>query len=130
MFKRILNFFDKIEDRIRRWLSHHPVLYALIGGTGIVLFWRGVWDIADRYDFFTPEMSLVISIIIMLSTGTFVSFFIGEEIIISGLKAKKRFDEKTEEEIRQEDVHLAHVDKEVEAIKRAVDRLVGSRYIE
>lgn len=47
MFKKIFLFFDKLEDSIRKWLSHHPLLYAFIGGTGVVLFWRGIWHTMD-----------------------------------------------------------------------------------
>jgi len=32
MLEKILLFFDKLEDKTRRWLSHRPLLYALIGG--------------------------------------------------------------------------------------------------
>ena len=87
---------DKIEDEIRHALSRYPVLYALIGGVAIVLFWRGVWNMADKFPGLTPEVSLVISIALMLMTGTFVSFFIGDQLIIAGLKAAKRIDQKTE----------------------------------
>ena len=37
----------KLELRTQAYLSHHPKLYALIVGIGIVLFWRGVWHSAD-----------------------------------------------------------------------------------
>ena len=35
--------FDRMEDKLRRHLASHPVIYALIGGVATVLFWRGVW---------------------------------------------------------------------------------------
>jgi len=34
MLKRIIVYFDKLEDKIRIALSHHPIPYALIGGVG------------------------------------------------------------------------------------------------
>jgi hypothetical protein len=42
---------------------------------------------------------LVGGIILTLITGLFISFFIGDSIIISGINQEKRIDEKTEEEI-------------------------------
>ena len=45
--RKIVRFFDKLEDKIRGRLSHHPIFYALVGGIGVVLFWRGVWHTAD-----------------------------------------------------------------------------------
>jgi len=42
MLEKIRMFFDKIEDRMRKWFSRCSLLYALVGGTGVVLFWRGI----------------------------------------------------------------------------------------
>src|SRR3989344_2642565 len=74
MIKYIIKELDRLEDRVRQYLSKRPLLYALIAGVGVVLFWRGVWDIADIL--MGPATSLIASLIIMLLTGTFVSFFI------------------------------------------------------
>jgi hypothetical protein len=123
--KGVFHFFDKLEDKIRAGLSHSPVLYALIGGTAIVLFWRGVWMTADTIPFLTGPVSILISIIVLLITGLFVSFFVGDSIIISGLKKEKKLDEKIASEIKTEtDVlseinkKLDHVDKKLEDIKK------------
>ena len=122
MIKHIIKYFDLLEDKIRHRLSRHPVLYAFIGGVGVVLFWRGVWDLADVMDI-SPLWSLAISMVLMLLSGTFVSFFIGEQIILSGLRQEKRLDEKTEEEIEQEEVKLTHIDSEIEDMKKEIDEL-------
>ena len=102
-------FFDKLEDHIRGALSHFPIWYALVGGTGLVIFWRGIWHSMDylvyvahsvhtmQPDSLSSELiwwdgplSLLIGIVILLSTGLFVSSFIGGEIIISGIKGEKK----------------------------------------
>jgi len=101
MTNKIINFFDKLEDKVRSKLSHYPIIYALIGGVGIVLFWRGVWYIADDMSL-GSWASIIISIILLLMTGLFVSFFIGHYIIFSGLKQEKKIEEKEEDEIRAE----------------------------
>ncbi|OGM97457.1 MAG: hypothetical protein A2735_01860 [Candidatus Yanofskybacteria bacterium RIFCSPHIGHO2_01_FULL_41_21] len=106
---KLFSFFDRLEDKTRHALSRHPVPYALIGGVSIVLFWRAVWELADLAPHIHPGWWLVGSVIIMLLTGTFVSFFIGENIIISGLKADKRIDEKTEIDLREEDEYIKHL---------------------
>lgn len=100
--KDIFNFFDRLEDDIRAALSKHNILYAFIGGVGIVLFWRGVWITADMVPFLTGPVSVVLSVVIMLATGLFVSFFIGDSILISGLKKEKRLDEKVASEVKTE----------------------------
>ncbi len=121
MIRKILRYFDKIEDNVRQYLSRRPILYAIIGGSAVVLFWKGVWDFFDRFSFMTPEVSLLVSIIVMLVTGTFVSFFIGGELILSGLRTEKRIDEKNEEEIQKEEVRLDHIDHELHELKKATD---------
>lgn len=102
MTRKIIKFFDKLEDKIRGKLSHWPIIYALIGGVGIVLFWRGVWYTADSFSFMTGPVSILISLIMLLLTGLFVSFFIGHYIIFSGLKQEKKIEEKEESEIEVE----------------------------
>lgn len=121
MIKKISHFFDKLEDKIRGFLSHCPITYAFLGGIGVVMFWRGAWRTADfvldNYIYspsaFAPNnslgtqlvwwdgpLSLTIGTIMLLLIGLFVSNFVGNEIIISGLKGEKRLSEKTEQEIK------------------------------
>lgn len=121
--KSILTFFDKIEKRTRFWLSHHPILYSLIAGFAIVLFWRGVWDMMDLLDFMTPLVTTLVSVVILLLTGTFVSFFIGEELIISGIKEEKRIDQKTEQELRAEGAEIEHIENQVEVEDKKITHL-------
>jgi low affinity Fe/Cu permease len=82
--KRVIRFFDVIEDRVHALLARHPVLYAMIGSIGIILLWRGIWGLADEYHM-SNGLSIVIGTAILLATGLFVSFFVGEGIIISGI---------------------------------------------
>ena len=88
--EKIIKFFDKLEDKIRRKLSRCPIIYALVGSVGIILLWRGVWMTADMFNFMTGPVSVIIGIVILLLIGLFVSFFIGDQIIISGIKAERR----------------------------------------
>ena len=121
MIKHIIRELDKTEDRVRHYLSKRPLLYALIAGIGIVLFWRGVWDLAGLY--IGPVTSLIVSLVVMMLTGTFVSFFIGDQIIISGMREEKRIDEQTEDEIRKEQVTLSHLDAHMEALEKEMAQI-------
>lgn len=121
---KIWHFFDKMEDAIRAVFSRHTILYALVGGTAIVLFWRGVWMIADSIPFLTGPVSLLVSIITLLAIGLFVSFFVGDTIIISGLKKEKRIDEKLATEVRTELEILRDIEKRVEVIERKLERRI------
>lgn len=121
---RLVKFFDKLEDRIRGALSRHPIVYTFIGGVGIVLFWRGVWLTADLFPFMTGPVSIIISVALLLLTGLFVSFFIGDEIIIEGLRQEKKITEKTESEIKSEEATLRQIRKTLEDIETKLNKLL------
>ena len=123
MFKTTVHFFDKLEDHIRVGLSHWPIAYSLIGGVGVVLFWKGVWETAEYYPSLFGPVSFLIGLIIMLSTGLLVSFFIGDSIILSGLKHEKKLVEKTESEVRSEKNNMDYVVLRLEAIEQKLDSL-------
>lgn len=122
MIGEIIKFFDKLEDKIRGKLSHWPIIYAFIGGVGIVLFWRGVWYVADEMSL-GAWTSIFISLILLLMTGLFVSFFIGHYIIFSGLKQEKKIEEKEVAEIEVElDLQRAQMKILIE-IKEKLEKL-------
>lgn len=149
IIKPIIRFFDKLEDKVRGWLSHYPILYGIIGGIGTVLAWRGIWHTVDflsaRYIsqngvesvlgttdypvFWDGFLSLIVGVIILLMTGLFVASFIGDHILISGLRHEKKVAEKTEEEVKTEasTVSVIHeelhkISEKLEAIEKKIDK--------
>jgi hypothetical protein len=94
----------------------------LIGGTAIVLFWRGVWQTADILKLSAP-WSIVGSSFVMMITGLFVSFFIGDRIILSGLKNEKKAIEKTEDEVKAEEALIRHVSNKLDKIEKELMEL-------
>ncbi|MEK7609939.1 MAG: hypothetical protein AAB470_02370 [Patescibacteria group bacterium] len=129
IFKRTLNFFDKFEDRVRMHLSRYPILYTIIGGAAIVLFWRGVWHTADilqakggilGFIFYEPT-NLLIVLAVLLATGLFVSYFIGDTILISGMKGEKKVTDKTEKEVQEETQELKEIRTTIKEMKKEVD---------
>lgn len=123
MIKKIIKFFDKLEDKIRIILSKYVIIYALIGGVAIVLFWRGIWKLADELPFMTGPVSIIISTSILLLSGLFVSFFITDRIILSGLKQEKKLAEKTEEEIKADIEITAKVLAKLEKIEKDIEEI-------
>ena len=130
---------SKLETRITAYLSHRPKLYALIVGIGIVLFWRGVWHGTDEIMYYLSQdytfssistlisptwwdapLTFLVSIIILYFTGAFTSSFIGNELILSGLRGEKRLNEKTEEGVERTE---EQVKNEVRAIADIRDDL-------
>jgi hypothetical protein len=135
LIHHIYHFFDKLEDHIRAVLSTHKFIYTFIGGTGVVLFWRGVWHTADVLErstwwgsvIFSATGSVVLSVIILLATGLFVSMFIGDSIIMSGIKKDKKVIDKTIDEVEDEKsdikktlVLITEVKKELDALEKKV----------
>lgn len=140
MTRKILHFFDKLEDRVRSRLSHYPIFYSLLAAVSIVLFWRGIWDFADAIHL-SVVWSLVASTIVLLMSGLFVSFFVGDAILISGLRREKKLIEKTEDEIdvegntlkrmqseiSREESALAEIKREITELRTLVEELRTSR---
>ncbi len=118
----IIKFFDKLEDKIRGALSHKPILYAFIGSVGIILLWRGIWIIADDFEL-SGVVSTILGVLVLMLIGLFVSFFVGDQILLSGIKEEKRLDEKTEEEVRSEAVSLRQIKNDLNEIKNQLQKL-------
>lgn len=119
MIKKLQKFFDRLEDKIRKSLSASPLVYALIAGTAVVLFWRGIWETSDLIGLH-PIASLIIGTLVLLLSGVFVSAFIGNKIIISGLRGEKKIEEKTIEEIESEEETLNKIYRKLEKIDEEV----------
>ncbi|MEI8174693.1 MAG: hypothetical protein WCG28_01960 [bacterium] len=122
MIKKIRKSIDKLEEQVRRRLSNYPFLYALIGGIGIVLFWRGIWHMADDINM-ASGISFVIGTIILVSTGIFVSEFIGKRLIISGLVGEKKMAEKEEGEIETEESQIKNLQNTLNKLEKKLDHM-------
>jgi low affinity Fe/Cu permease len=123
LFQRVEHYFDKLEDSIRGYLSKRPILYTFIGGTAVVLFWRGIWHTADLFPFLTGPMSIIISVVILLATGLFVSYFVGDMIIISGLKKDKKMSDKKEEEFRKEEMVMERIEEKLDELNEKIEAM-------
>ena len=140
----IARFFDRLEDKIRGFLSHYPILYGIIGGVGVVFFWRGIWHGIDFLSMNTLNwqsgngtvdfangldalFSVMTGLILLLVTGLFVSTFIGNEIIISGLRREKKVVDKEEAELFSENIALQEIKQELRAIRNHLENISNPR---
>ena len=105
---------------VRAHLSHYPLAYAIVAGIGIVSFWRGVWGTSDILNI-APPISLFIGLIVLLATGVLVTEFLGNRIIISGLSGEKKIEEKTIQEVRDEEMFLVNLKNKVDKIEKMVE---------
>lgn len=126
--KKLVKFFDHLEDHIRGFFSHMPIGYAFLGSVVMILFWRGVWHTGDilqtkggvwAFMFYEP-VSIVWTTIIMLMIGLFVSFFIGDHILISGLKHEQKITDKTEKEIEEEEMQINRIENKISKIETEI----------
>lgn len=116
---KIVRFFDRLEDIIRSWLSRRPILYGLIAGIGAVLFFRGIWILFDEMKVGSIA-SIVLSLVILLASGVFVSHFVGDQLVLSGLKKEKKIIDKTEDEVRAELATLRDIKEDLKDIKEEI----------
>ena len=147
MIRRIIRFFDKLEDKVRGGFSRYPIFYAIVGGAGTVFCWRGLWHIADFvsanyftifYSFNNPAspspavdmpylwdglISLALGTGLLLITGLFVATFIGDHIIVSGLKHEKKVAEKTEKEVEEEEDIIKRVHEELHIFSKRLEAI-------
>lgn len=123
--KKILRFFDLLEDRVRARLSRHPLLYGIISGVGIVMFYRGLWMVMDGIPWMDGWTTLAIATALLMLSGVFVSQFVSNHIILSGIRREKKMVEKVGEVVKS-DVEttreiaerLKRLEEEVRAAKR------------
>jgi len=135
-----MSLYKKIERKIQHYLSHYPLLYALIVGIGIVLFWRGVWHTADNIHtaihyfysdsttvLFAPwwdgPLSFIIGSMILYTTGAFTSSFIGNELILSGLRGERKLSERTEADVKDEEHIIGDIKEELGQISSKIEML-------
>jgi hypothetical protein len=127
--------------KIRGRLSHYPRVYALVVGTGMILFWRGIWHTVDLIHTFinnyqhyssidlgsTPwwdgPLSIIAGIIVLNCTGAFVSSFIGNELILSGLRGERRLTEQVEIGEQNEVRAIADIKDEIAIIAQKMELL-------
>ncbi len=122
VLKKLEKFFDKLEDKTRGKLSRTPIFYAFLGGVGVVLFWRGVWHIADDINM-SSVVSIILGSVILLITGVFVSAFIGNRLIISGLIGEKKLAEKEASEIETEEAQLENLQDTLTRLEKKLDHI-------
>lgn len=88
MIKDVVKYFDRLENKIKSKLSHYPILYAFIGGVGVVLFWRGIWHAADDINM-SSIISMIVGAFILLITGVFVSSLLEAALLYPDSLEKK-----------------------------------------
>jgi hypothetical protein len=90
-----------------------------------------VWHTADYLEesteigavVFSDVGSMLTGIVILLMSGLFVSVFIGDSILISGLKKEKKLTEKTEEEVVEEKKDIEIIEEQISEISAKLEKI-------
>lgn len=131
----------KVFNRLHVFLSHHSFLYATIVGIGIVLFWRGVWHTVDTLHLYVNHynstgsasiidhpwwdgpLSFIVGCLVLFVTRAFVSSFIGNELILSGLRKEERLAKETEGDVKLEVLAIGDIKQEINSITKKLEEL-------
>lgn len=126
----------KFLTRLHIFLSHHSFLYALIAGVGIVLFWRGVWHTTDLVHLYMSNsqavmdhtwwdgpLSFLTGCLILYITRAFVSSFIGNELILSGLRTEKKMTRQATTDLKEEVTVISDIKQEIGTIVHKLEDL-------
>ncbi len=120
--KYVTNIFLRIEERARTYFERFPFAHAFLGGIGVVLFWRGVWEIADRMRI-DPIVSIVVGSLLLGCIGLFLHTFVGNAIIIKNVEKDKRMTKKAEHEIAAVEKDVKKEEVTLDQLSAKIDRL-------
>lgn len=123
------NIFLKIENKARAYFERLPFLHAFLAGVGMILFWRGVWEVADRVGIHYG-WSILLGVLILIVIGLFVHTFVGNAIIIKNAEREKLLEQKTKADVEKiqkeeelEEITLEHLAKKLESIESKIENL-------
>lgn len=62
----------KNSKSFNKFRTHHKIIFYLVGVTGVVLIWRGIWVLFDATPFLNqPLASLGLGLFLVIVSGVF-----------------------------------------------------------
>ncbi|HWA32246.1 MAG TPA: hypothetical protein VG694_02250 [Candidatus Paceibacterota bacterium] len=131
--KYFTNVFLNIESRARRYFEKYPFTHAFLAGVGVILFWRGAWEVADRAHV-GPYLSILIGALLLGGIGLFVQTFVGNAIIIRNVERGKQLEQKAkqgvvgvEKQVEKEEITLSMLSDRLERIEEKVNAIIMNK---
>ena len=125
------NIFLTIEERARKYFEQFPFIHAFLAGVGVILFWRGTWEIADIYRL-NPFTSVFVGILILGGIGLFIQTFVGNAIIIKNVKSEMSLEKKNEREVSKvekevikEEITLNELSSKLDILTQKLNEIEG-----
>jgi hypothetical protein len=123
--KPITRTLLKVEDNARRYFERIPFVQAFIAGIGVIIFWRGVWEWLDRSGV-SPELSILLGMLLLGSVGVFIQTFIGNTIIIKSVKDEEKKEQKAlqqvEGEVGTEEITIAALAAKIDTLAELISK--------
>lgn len=120
----IAKIFLNAEENARRYFERMPFVQAFFAGIGVIIFWRGIWQLLDANQI-SPILSVIIGTIILLCVGVFVQTFIGNTIIIKNVKQEEQLEKKAIKEMKGEvnieEITLSSISKKIDELSKRID---------
>ncbi len=121
---KITNQLLDIEKNARKFFERIPFIQAFLAGVGVIIFWRGVWELSDRINIH-PALSILIGCLILGGIGVFVQTFIGNMIIIKNVKREEEKEKQSmkiiEGEVVTEEITLEQISRKIDALAKKLE---------
>lgn len=131
--KYFTNIFLQIEERARSYFERFPFVHAFLGGVGVVLFWRGTWELADRMRI-DPVVSIIMGSLLLGGIGLFLHTFVGNAIIIKNVEKDKEMTKKAghsitivEQNIKKEEITLSQLADKIDKLEKTIAFLIKDK---
>jgi hypothetical protein len=122
---KITKILLTMEESARRYFEKVPFLQAFIAGVGVIIFWRGVWELLDDMRV-SPTLSIVLGCLLLAGVGVFLQTFIGNTIIIKNVHQEEKTEQKElhklEGHVKVEEVTLAELSRKLDALAEKIDK--------
>lgn len=112
----------KIESAARKFFEFIPFTHAFLAGVGVILFWRGVWEVADII-MLDPVASILLGIAILGGIGLFIQTFVGNAIIIKNVEREGKIEKSTSKKISQVESEVEREEMTLQKLSQKIDKL-------
>lgn len=128
-YHRVTQTLLKIEDAARNFFESIPFTHAFLAGVGVILFWRGVWELADIM-MLDPIASILLGCVMLGGIGLFIHTFVGNAIIIKNVNREERLEKesakrisKVERNVELEEVTMQKLAEKIDSLEKKIDTL-------
>ena len=113
------------EEKARKFFERIPFTHAFFAGIGVIIFWRGVWELLDVLGV-GPISSIILGSFILGGVGVFIQTFLGNTLIIKNVSQEEQKESKeikgVEQEIKKEEITLTILSEQISELKKLIDK--------